>query len=297
MNHRSLIASLSSEQRTRLTRKSNLQGLAYLALHWGSILALGWLIIERVPFWPLLMPVQGVLIIFLFTLLHETIHLTVFETAWLNRAVARVCGFLIVLPPAWFRYFHFAHHRHTQDPQKDPELAVPKPATWREYWVHTSGLPVWCSQIKTVARNALGRCEDTFVPTSGRKKVRREAQIMIVAYALAIGVSVSSGSTELLYVWVLPTVLGQPFLRLYLLAEHGRCPQVANMFENSRTTFTNGLMRTLAWNMPYHAEHHAYPSVPFYRLPELHELTHTHLRETEQGYVRFHRQYVTGLGQ
>ena len=170
MNHRSLIASLSSEQRSRLTRKSDLRGLIHLALHWGGILALGWLIIERVPFWPLLMPAQGVLIIFLFTLLHETIHLTVFETAWLNRAVARVCGFLMVLPSAWFRYFHFAHHRHTQDPEKDPELAVPKPATWREYLVHISGLPVWYSQIKTVARNALGRCEDTFVPNIRARK-------------------------------------------------------------------------------------------------------------------------------
>ena len=26
----------------------------------------------------------------------------------------------------------------------------------------------------------------------------------------------------------------------------------------------------LAWNMPYHQEHHAWPNVPFYLLPELH---------------------------
>ncbi len=297
MNHRSLIASLSSEQRNSLTRKSDLRGFAHLALHWGGILGLGWLIIERVPFWPLLVLMQGVLIIFLFTLLHETIHLTVFETPWVNRAVARTCGFLILLPSEWFRYFHFAHHRHTQDPEKDPELAVPKPGILREYLIHMSGLPVWYSQIKTIVRNALGRCENTFVPNSGRTKVRKEAQLMIIAYALTVGVAVTSGSAELLYVWILPAVLGQPFLRLYLPAEHGRCPQVANMLENSRTTFTNGLMRKLAWNMPYHAEHHTYPSVPFHRLSELHELTRPHLRETENGYIRFHRQYLAGLRQ
>ncbi|WP_246694633.1 fatty acid desaturase, partial [Mesorhizobium sp. M2D.F.Ca.ET.147.01.1.1] len=69
-----------------------------------------------------------------------------------------------------------------------------------------------------------------------------------------------------------PALLGQPFLRLYLMAEHGRCPLVANMLENTRTTLTNWFVHKLAWNMPYHAEHHAYPGVPFHQLPEFHRL-------------------------
>ena len=75
-----------------------------------------------------------------------------------------------------------------------------------------------------------------------------------------------------LWVWVVPALLGQPFLRLYLLAEHGDCPEVANMFENTRTTFTTRAVRWLAWNMPYHVEHHVWPTVPFHRLPEVHGL-------------------------
>jgi fatty acid desaturase len=47
----------------------------------------------------------------------------------------------------------------------------------------------------------------------------------------------------LLWVWLVPVLLGQPVLRLYLLAEHGDCPEVANMFENTRTTFTTRAMR------------------------------------------------------
>ena len=41
--------------------------------------------------------------------------------------------------------------------------------------------------------------------------------------------------------------------------------------------------------MPYHAEHHAFPAVPFHRLPDLHGLTSGELRVTESGYVRFNR--------
>ena len=36
------------------------------------------------------------------------------------------------------------------------------------------------------------------------------------------------------------------------------------------TTITWWIYTRLAWNMPYHQEHHAWPNVPFYLLPELH---------------------------
>lgn len=297
MDHRTIIASLTSAERDRLTAKSDSVGLVQLAVHWGAIVLLGWLITVQVPFWPLLMLPQGILIVFLFTLLHESIHRTAFATQMLNDIVARACSFMIVLPSDWFRYFHFAHHRFTQDPQNDPELAFPKPETLREYLVYLSGLTVWWGQIKTLAINAAGRCRDAFVPAKGHAKVRIEAQTMLIFYALIIGISVFLQTAVLVYVWILPAVLGQPFLRLYLLAEHGRCPFVANMLENSRTTTTNWLIRKLAWNMPYHAEHHAYPGVPFYRLPEFHALIRTHLKETEAGYVRFHARYIEQLRQ
>ena len=197
-----------------------------------------------------------------------------------------------MLPSDWFRYFHLAHHRFTQDPENDPELMSPKPETMRQYLVHLSGIPVWWGHIKTLVINASGHCSDTFVPAKGHRKVRSEAQIMIAVYALMIAVSVYLQTAVLVYVWVLPAILGQPFLRIYLLAEHGRCPYVANMLENSRTTTTTWLVRKLAWNMPYHAEHHAYPTVPFYRLPEFHALIETELKQTENGYVRFHAKYI-----
>ena len=292
MDHRAFIASLTQEERDRLTAKSDRSGVLQLAFHWGAIVGLGSLIAMRVPLWPLLMVPQGILIVFTFTLLHECVHRTAFRSQWLNDIVAQACSLMIALPANWFRYFHFAHHRFTQDPENDPELASPKPETLRQYWVHVSGIPVWWSHFKTLASNALGRCRDTFVPPKGADKVRLEAQRMILTYVAALGLAIYVGSTALLYVWILPAILGQPFLRLYLLAEHGRCPYVANMLENSRTTLTNWLVRKLAWNMPFHAEHHAYPGVPFHQLPKFHALIERHIMQTEAGYVKFHSKYI-----
>lgn len=116
---------------------------------------------------------------------------------------------------------------------------------------------------------------------------------MLAIYALA---AVSFLWTDALFwLWLVPMVLTQPLLRLYLLAEHGRCPFVANMLENTRTTYTTRLMRWLAWNMPYHIEHHSAPNVPFHRLPDLHRHMRPHLVSTSPGYAAFTRDYVGAL--
>ncbi len=64
------------------------------------------------------------------------------------------------------------------------------------------------------------------------------------------------------------------------------------MFENTRTTFTTSVVRFLAWNMPYHVEHHVFPAVPFHRLPDLHRLIREDLKVTAEGYAAFSRDYL-----
>lgn len=295
MDHRDIIASLSAEQRDRLTERSDARGLAHLAVHWGLIALLGALIAIEVPGWWVLMLPQGILIVFLFTLLHEAVHKTPFASNWLNDAVARISGFLLMLGADWFRYFHFAHHRYTQDPDNDPELASPKPETPWQYVVHVSGLPVYWAEAKGLVANALGRGKAAYIPARGEAKVQREAIAILAGYAGLAAVSAWLGTTVLVWMWIVPALLGQPFLRLYLLAEHGRCPLVANMLENTRTTATNRIVRRLAWNMPYHAEHHSYPAVPFHRLPDFHDIVEAHLKQTERGYVRFNAKYIASL--
>ena len=76
----------------------------------------------------------------------------------------------------------------------------------------------------------------------------------------------------LFWVWLVPLMTGQLILRPYLYAEHTGCERTRSAFENTRTTATGMVMKWFAWNMPYHVEHHAYPSVPFHALPKLNEI-------------------------
>ncbi len=295
MDHKRLLACLNAEERYELTELSDGPGLFKLLQHVVCVGVLIWLIMAEIPGWPLLILPLGIQQVFLFTLLHETVHRTPFRSLRLNRLVGRVCSFVLVLPADWFRYFHLAHHRYTQEPDRDPELAEAKPETLWQYAIHVSGIGVWRGHLMTLVRNTFRPNADSFVPSSGKTKVMREAQIMIVLYLGLLALSVRAGSTVLVWIWIVPLLAGQPFLRLYLLAEHGRCAFVANMFENTRTTITNSVVRWLAWNMPYHAEHHAYPSVPYHKLPLFHERTREHLLVTEDGYARFTASYLKQL--
>lgn len=291
MDHKGFVAGLDAGLRADLLRRSDLAGLRHLGLHLGLIGVTGVWIGLGLPFWPLVLPLHGVFLVFLFTLEHEATHKTPFASAALNEAVGRACGFVLLLPFDWFRYFHLAHHRWTNIAGQDPELAG-APLLTRWQWLrHVSGLPYWAAEVRLFAELVRGRVAD-YVPQGARGRVVRQARWMLLCYA-AVGLSLFvTPALFWLWLWLLPVVLGQPFLRLYLLAEHGDCPQVANLFLNTRTTFTVWLVRVLAWNMPYHVEHHVMPGVPFFRLPALHRVMKDELRVTAAGYAAFTKDYL-----
>jgi fatty acid desaturase len=291
-------ALIGKDELKALSVRMSVAGLAQLIGHVGLLSVTGALVLlslGTVWIWPAML-VHGIALIFLFAPLHETIHRTAFHSRTMNDVVAFIIGVLLVLPREYFRAFHFAHHRFTQDAANDPELSGPKPATVPRYLWHVSGLPYWIAGFRGLFTRALGHLPEKFYATERvRRAVIVEARIVLAIYAAAAGLSILVGSTTLLWFWVIPALLGQPFLRFYLLAEHSGCPRSDDMLENSRTTFTNGMMRFLAWNMPFHAEHHAWPSVPFHALPRAHVLVREKLRTTSPGYLAATREIWKGM--
>jgi fatty acid desaturase len=281
----------------RLAARSDLKGLVQLACHLSALFATGALVwsTRNTPWLLPAMLLHGIILVFLFAPLHEAVHWTAFRRHRLNVVVASACGAVLMLPPAYFRAFHFAHHRHTQDPARDPELASPKPLTLADYLWHVSGLPYWRERLVTTLRHARGCVAEPFIASRHRPAIMGEARLLLGLYLLAVIGSIVLSSPALLYLWVGPALLGQPFLRLYLLAEHTGCPLVASMLENSRTTRSLAAIRRLAWNMPYHAEHHAYPALPFHALPAAHRLLRARITVQAAGYVAVHREILAGL--
>ena len=188
-----------------------------------------------------------------------------------------------------------AHHRHTQIPGKDPELDTPKPQSLTGYiWV-LSGLTYWKEQITFFLGYVFGDRQDNFVSKVKLGGVRREAGIYLVAYVSLFAISMQTRADYLLYLWIIPVFVGQPFLRAYLLAEHMLCPAVPEMLQNTRTTLTNPILGWLCWNMNYHVEHHAYPAIPFHQLPETHKILCAEIQHLDQGYMNVHSKIISAL--
>ena len=288
---------LSDDALSALVERSDRKGLAHLALHVLAIVAAG--AVYAAAFdtaWMLPAAwLYGTALVFLFAPLHETVHYTAFRSRALNRTVSAACGWILLLPARYFRAFHLEHHRYTQDPERDPELAVAPPATWRGYLWRVSGFQYWTSRVRTMLTHAGGLVTERYIGPTERAAVVREARIHLASYVAVATVSAVAGSAAVLWVWLLPVVLGQPMLRLYLLAEHTGCPMVPEMLENSRTVHTNAVVRFLAWNMPYHAEHHAYAAIPFHALPRAHAALAPFVRVQSPGYASVHRDLVRNI--
>lgn len=270
-----------------LAVRSDRKGLVQLSGHLALLALTASLVLAsrgQLLVWPL-MAVHGIVLIFLFAPLHESIHRTAFRSRRLNDIVAYAAGLLVVLPPTWFRAFHLAHHRYTQDPDRDPELAVPKPDRPLAWLAHVSGLPTWWRQVSMLVRHAFGFADDPLLSPRERPRAVVEARAYLAIYGALATAALLASSPLPLQLWLLPALLGQPFLRLYLLAEHTGCPLVGDMLLNTRTTLTTRLVRRLAWNMPFHSEHHAYPALPFHVLPEAHDRLRDQIGVLGDGYV------------
>ena len=83
-------------------------------------------------------------------------------------------------------------------------------------------------------------------------------------------------------------IAGHCCLAFYTAAEHNGLPHEGNIFEKTRSVRANKLVKFVMWNMPYHAEHHAYPAVPFHQLPQLHQLLDKEIVNGEDSHLVFH---------
>jgi fatty acid desaturase len=255
---------------------SDLKGAIQTLSHLGAVAICGWALWSlRQNAWaiPLFM-IQGVLLNFLYAGQHELSHWTVFRTAWLNEWVGRLFGFIVFYPRTFDQWQHIAHHRFTQDWQRDGEL-VRERYTLGSYLLWMSGITYWYTRWRRILRFSAGVVTEPYIAASRRAELRREARWHLLGYALVAGVSVWTRSPAALLCWIAPLVVMKPVHQLQNTIEHLGLTHEDNVLANTRSTRTNVLMRWLAWQMQYHTAHHAFPGVPFHRLHELHRLVFT----------------------
>ncbi|MBE7379913.1 MAG: fatty acid desaturase family protein [Leptolyngbya sp. SIO1E4] len=292
---------LPIEDLKRLNERSNLKGGLQLLGHLAVMAGSGYLWATQRGQWAIALPaliIYGFSLASMFAAVHECVHRTAFASNRLNAGVGWVAGVLSFYNSTFYRRYHKWHHRYTQIPGKDPELEEPKPTTFQEYLWRVSGLPWWWGKVKGHWRVATGNmAEMPYIPEAAYGEVRRSTWLQLGVYAIAIGLSVVAHQPWFLLYWLLPLAVGQPILRLILLAEHTGCSHEDNPLTNTRTTLTTWPIKLLMWNMPFHAEHHLYPSIPFHQLAAAHGQLASKFAYVASGYVQVNRSIIANLGQ
>ena len=287
----------------QLLHRSNTRGLARLAGHLVAIAGAAFLthlslehgatVVVQIG----AMSALGFTLVTMFAAMHESVHRTAFDTRAINDTVAWFAGLLSFYNSTFYRPYHGWHHRYTQLPGQDPELDDPKPTTFGAYLLELSGVPWWIGKCRTHFTLALGRTDRfPFLTERTAPGVVRSVRLQLAVYLAGVAISFALPEPYFFVYWLAPVALGQPWLRAILLAEHTGCSASSDGLTNTRTTYTLWPVRFLMWDMPFHAEHHYYPALPFFSLEAAHRLLGPRLAHVARsGYFAFNVGLVKSL--
>jgi fatty acid desaturase len=264
----------------RLSRLSPLRSSLHIAFEWTLVVAAAWCCWH---FWHPALYVLTVAFIgarqhALVVLAHDAAHYRLFRSHALNDWVGELFlawPFVTVSVQA-YRRNHLPHHRFINT-ERDPDWVRKQNAEWR--------FPMRGRQLARsllLDLTGIGFCK--FLVVSARMTTRARSTSSVsrgfviarLAFLLGSSVAISllHGWKQYLLFWLVPYITWmQLCFHVRSIAEHFALEGRSGIAQ-TRTVLTTWFDRVfvLPKNANYHLEHHLYPSVPFYRLPELHRL-------------------------
>ncbi len=276
-----------------LSRRSDWPGLAYLGAWAGLLIATGclvWFALGTPYVWPAMFVYGVVLTVPAYSLSHETAHGTAFRTRWLNETVFWVTSLLYGEEPLHRRYTHTNHHTHTWYVGLDSQMPFDTPLTFWGWLYDISGASLHRFQFRVLRQIATKRFTPLMLSVSPKAelpKMTRNARLFCLIY-LGVIVLIATGiGWPLLWFYVLPRLIGGPIMLMFNIIQHAEMQENSpSIIDSTRTFRTDRVGRFLYLNMNNHVEHHLYPQVPFYSLPELHKEVADRTPEPDPGFWR-----------
>lgn len=204
---------------------------------------------------------------------HEAIHYLLFSNKRLNEFFGNLCGCAVGFSMA-YRRNHFSHHKHLGR-DGDPDLVNFKNFPNTVVFVCRSFLSdvlFFNAFIKYFFLN--------FPRNDYEKKISitptfSQISFLAIVQLAIFGLFVALDHPWLyLTLWLLPLVtLGKLFAHLRNVAEHVKNADVEDSILSRLRTIRCGILESFflaPLNFNYHAEHHLYPYIPFYNLPQAH---------------------------
>ncbi len=268
---------LTKEELRDLSTVNSWLACLHVGVEWGLIVATIY-ICQR--YWHPMLYVFAVAFIgarqhALLVLMHDGVHYRLLRNRKLNDWMSEVIlAWPHLVAARQYRKNHFAHHRYLNTAE-DPDL---KRRKGDPRWIFPQAIP---ELAKTLFRDMTGLNAPAMIKlaasVASADKVPTGFLVLRYGfYAATLAVIAYAGALEgfALY-WVVPMFTWLVLImRIRSIAEHHAIEGPASSYPLTRTTHATLLERIFLApkNVNYHIEHHFFPSVPFYRLPELHAL-------------------------
>ena len=275
-----------------ISRRSDRPGLTYLALWALMLVVTGALVAAAMGtawIWPAMFLHGVFLAVPAYSASHETAHGTAFRTIWLNEAVLWFTSLIYMEEPLHRRYTHTNHHTHTWHVGKDCQMPFDTPIGFSGWLTEISGIGLLRFHMLAFWHLATGNYTDTMRSVTPEGEFRRmtlNARVMLAIYG-AIALAPLLGWWWPVWFLVIPRILGAPVMMLFTLLQHVELKENSpSILESTRSYTTGALGRFLYMNMNNHVEHHLYPQVPFYALPDLAKAVRTQVPAPDNGFFR-----------
>jgi len=245
----------------------------------------------------------------LMVLTHEGIHKRLSCTLWVNEWLACLTtAFPVFISLAKWRFIHLYHHQYTytvDDPDRAIYARYPLGSKkfLRLVLRDVSGLNVMATlkyfvDIPLVTADFNRRFLGEARAAQYRQIADMHAFLLFWTVVVGGGLYFGGRTAALLFVlyWLVPyCTVTQVFFRIRGAIEHGHVPDSGNPYQQTRTYFIHPVLGFFFSPklVNYHLEHHLYPSVPFYHLPQLHRALQRTVYPQEHGYCE---PFALGLG-
>ena len=230
---------------------------------------------------------------------HECGHKTAFKTAWMNNVVYHIASFMLIRSPVVWRASHIRHHTDTIVVGRDPEIVAMRPPDLLRVTLNFFGILDAYNLFKRMLYHASGQIdhqEAVYLREHDYSKVFLVARIWVLIYISTFSLALWTWSILPLMIIGLPRLYGAWHHVMTGLLQHlGLAENVSDHRLNTRTVLMNPISRFIYLNMNYHIEHHMFTMVPYYRLPELHELIKHELPNPEQSIFGAYRKLLPVL--
>ena len=222
---------------------------------------------------------------------HECAHGTAFRTRWLNETIFWITSLLYFEEPLHRRYAHASHHTHTWIEGSDAQMPyVSMPLTLWGWIEEVLGLGLYWHQCKMFVTHSLGNFPTIVRQVTPESELPRMKSYSRIFVAIYIGSAILSYYMTWywpLYLIIIPRIVGGPVMNMYILIQHVEMAEnQPNIVKSTRSFRTNWLGRFIYCNMNYHIEHHLYPTVPFFTLPQLSEALGDQLPDQDPGFFK-----------